>query len=226
MTYVVSNIHGCYADFTALLKEINFSKNDVMFVLGDIVDIGDDPIELVCDLSMRENVWPVAGEHDKLAAEMLEGFSEMLKEGKTPDADFIAKMQKWVAMGGQRTLDGFRELDEDMREGVIDYLADMAPYETLHVGGKDYVLVHSGIKGYEADKELEDYDWADFCAEDADVCAVGDATMIVGHAPTTENFSCNGDIYRGDGFIAIDCGAARGGRLACLCLDNGEEYYV
>ena len=83
MTYVVSNIHGCYADFTALLKEINFSKNDVMFVLGDIVDIGDAPIELVCDLSVRENVWPVAGEHDKLAAEMLEGFSEMLKEGKS-----------------------------------------------------------------------------------------------------------------------------------------------
>ncbi len=226
MTYVVSNIHGCYAEFTTLLNEINFTKDDVMFVLGDIVDIGADPIPLLCDLSLRENVWAVAGEHDKLAAEMLEGFSEMLKNGGTPEAEFISKMQNWIAMGGQRTLDGFRELDDDMREGVIEYLADMAPYETLHVGGRDYVLVHSGIRGYSEGKALDDYDWDDFCADGADTCAVGAATMIVGHAPTTENFSCNGDIYRGEGFIAVDCGAARGGRLACLCLDNGEEYYV
>lgn len=226
MTYVVSNIHGCYADFTALLKEIKFSKDDVMFVLGDIVDIGSEPIELLCDLSFRENVWPVAGEHDKLAARMLQGFDKMLKSGSTPDADFIAEMQKWIAMGGQSTLDGFRALDADMREGIIEYLADMAPYETVNVGSRDYVLVHSGIRGYEAGKDLDDYDWDDFCADGADQCALGEATMIVGHAPTTENFSCNGDIYRGEGFIAIDCGAARGGRLGCLCLDNGEEYYV
>ena len=36
----------------------------------------------------------------------------------------------------------------------------------------------------------------------------------------------DGKIYKGDGFVAIDCGAGRGGKLACLCLDNGEEYYV
>ena len=44
--------------------------------------------------------------------------------------------------------------------------------------------------------------------------------------PTTENYACDGKIFKGDGFVAIDCGAGRGGKLACFCLDNGEEYYV
>ena len=26
--------------------------------------------------------------------------------------------------------------------------------------------------------------------------------------------------------IAIDCGAYDGGKLACLCLESGEEFYV
>ena len=40
------------------------------------------------------------------------------------------------------------------------------------------------------------------------------------------NFNSDGKIYKGDGFVAIDCGAGSGGKLACFCLDNGEEYYV
>ena len=35
-----------------------------------------------------------------------------------------------------------------------------------------------------------------------------------------------GKIYRTDGFIAIGCGAAEGGTLSCLRLEDGEEFYV
>ena len=37
MTYVISNPHGSYTQFVRLLEVINFSKDDVMFVLGDEV---------------------------------------------------------------------------------------------------------------------------------------------------------------------------------------------
>ena len=219
MTYVVSNIHGCYADFTALLKEINFSKNDVMFVLGDVVDIGDDPIELVCDLSMRENVWPVAGEHDKLAAEMLEGFSEMLKEGKTPDAAFIAKMQKWVAMGGQRTLDGFRELDEDMREGVLDYLGELMLYDEVAVKGKTYFMLNGGIANFDADTDPEEYAPEDFAAVKLDMNKeyYSDKIMITANAEQ----GVYDKITQRANNICIGCETA-----ACLRLEDGEKFYA
>ena len=52
MTYAVANLHGCFDKFKRLLKEIRFSDDDVMYVIGDIVDHGEEPIELLCDLSM------------------------------------------------------------------------------------------------------------------------------------------------------------------------------
>ena len=38
MTYVVSDLHGSFEKFKKLLKEIRFCDDDVMYVLGDIVD--------------------------------------------------------------------------------------------------------------------------------------------------------------------------------------------
>lgn len=225
MTYVISNPHGCYDQFVTLLETIKFGKDDVMFVLGDVVDYGPETMDLLCDLTYRENIWPVAGEHDRRAYRMLLGFDKMLKEGGTPDADYIAEMSEWVANGGQVTLNAFRELDEDMKEGVLDYLFELPPYETVTVGDKEYLLVRSGIAGYKPGRDLDDYDEEDFFADDG-ARKIEGATVICGHLPTTEFFDGMGEIFEGDGFIAVDCGAARGGRLACLCLDNGEKYYV
>ena len=136
MTYVVSNLHGCYQKYKELLKTIRFKDTDIMYVLGDIVDYGDEPMELIADMSMRYNVYPVVGEHDYTAIRMLQGFDRMLKGGSEPDPDYIAEMTEWASHGGKVTLDSFRALDDEMREGVIDYLSDLALYEEVNAGGR------------------------------------------------------------------------------------------
>ena len=223
MTYVVSNLHGEYQKFLELLDKITFKESDLMYVLGDIVDYGAESMELIGDLSVRLNVYPVAGEHDFLAARMLAGFDKMLKSGGTPDADYIAEMTAWVQDGGEPTLSGFRALDEEEREGVLDYLGEMALFEELEINGKEYLLVHAGIADYSEDSDLEDYLPEDFFSEplDAEYALVEGKTVIVGHVPTA-----SGKIERGEGSIFLDCGVANGGKLACLCLETGEETYV
>ncbi len=223
MVYVISNIHGNYIKFKEMLDKISFSDNDIMYVLGDIVDFGDESMEVVCDLSVRMNVYPVMGEHDATAYKMLSGFDDMVKNGKTPDADFIAEMQAWSADGGDKTLASFRTLDADMKEGVLDYLADMMPYEIAEVGDAKYLLVHAGIANFEKGKDLDDYDPEDFYTEPLDMEKqyFSRTNVIVGHMPTK-----SGKIVRNGKNIAIDCGVANGGALACLCLDNGKEYYI
>ena len=225
MTYVISNPHGAYTEFDRMLEIIKFGKDDVMFVLGDIVDIGSEPMDLLCDLTFRENIWAIAGEHDKQAHRMLEGFERMLKSGESPDADYIAEMSEWMQNGGKVTLDAFRALDSDMREGILEYLEDLPTYETISAGGTEWLLVHSGIKGYDPDIDFDDYEEEAFFFDEADRKVDG-YILVCGHLPTNDNFACDGKIFKGEGFVAIDCGAARGGRLACLCLENGEEYYV
>ena len=64
MTYVTSNIHGDYASFKKLLQTISFKDSDIMYILGDICDIGDESMELIEDISMRYNVYSIVGEHD------------------------------------------------------------------------------------------------------------------------------------------------------------------
>ena len=56
-----------------------------------------------------------------------------------------------------------------------------------------------------------------------------DTYVVTGHTPT-QHIAGNpkpGYIYRKNNHIAIDCGASLpGGRLAAICLDTGEEFYV
>ena len=223
MTYVMSDIHGNYEKFKSILSQISFRDSDVLYILGDLVDMGEESMELIDDLSVRLNVYCVAGEHDFLAARMLSGFSKMLESGAAPDPDYIAEMTAWVQEGGQSTLEAFRALGGDEREGVLDYLEDLVLFEDVTVKGERYVLVHAGIADYSPDTELEDYLPEDFFSEPLDATRplIDGATVIVGHIPTA-----SGKIERGEGSIFIDCGAGEGGRLGCLCLETGEEYYA
>lgn len=223
MTYVISDIHGNYKQFLDLLEQIDFKDEDILYLLGDLVDFGEESMELIEDVSVRLNVYPIAGEHDFTAVRMLRGFDRMLKSGATPDAEYIAEMTQWVKEGGQSTLEAFRALDEDAREGVLEYLEEMTLFEDVQIKGKRYVLVHAGIADYDAESDLEDYLPEDFFSEplDASYPLIEDATVVVGHVPTQ-----SGKITRGEGSIFMDCGACEGGKLACLCLETGKEYYA
>ena len=229
MIYAVSDLHGSLDKFQKLLREIRFSDNDVMYVVGDILDYGDQPIELLCDLSMRYNVIPIVGDHDYRALKLLGELDKMLRGESAPDPEVLGQMTAWIQDGGQKTMEGFKALDEDMKEGVIEYLEDMSLYEEVEVKGKKYLLVHAGIADFDADTPLDDYMPEDFIHESADTeCQLIDGvTLVVGHRPTYEIEGAEkGKIYHGEGVIAIDCGAAFGEPLGCICLDNGKEYYI
>ena len=99
----------------------------------------------------------------------------------------------------------------------------MSLYEEVSVRGKDYFLVHAGIADFEDGDDPDDYLPADFFSEPIDPARplMKDRIVIAGHQPTK-----SGKIERGNGSILIDCGAAEGGSLGCLCLETGAEYYV
>lgn len=76
LRYVISDIHGCYREYLALLKKINFSDSDYLYVLGDAVDKGSNPMDVLKDLMRRNNVTFIIGNHDFL-------FSHFLKKADT-----------------------------------------------------------------------------------------------------------------------------------------------
>ena len=219
MTYVVANLHGNNTGFQKLLQMLKLKQSDILYVLGDSVDFGEETMDLLTDMSMRVNVYPLAGEHDLKALRMLTGFEKMLKEGGTPTPEFSAEMTAWAQDGGMATLSGYRALDAEMREGVLDYLAECMLCDEIEVGGKTYFLAHAGLSNYSADKAPEDYEPEEvFSTELPDADFFKTRTLVVGHTPTA-----SGKIERRDGVIYLDCGM---GKIGCLCLETGEEYYV
>ncbi len=219
MTYVVANLHGNNAGFQKLLQEIKFKEKDILYVLGDSVDFGEESMDLLTDLSMRVNVYPLAGEHDLKALRMLSGFEKMLANGSAPTPEFSAEMTAWAQDGGMATLTGYRALDSDMREGVLDYLSDFMLCDEVKAGGKTYFLAHAGLSNYDADKSPEDYEPEEvFATELPDADFFKTRTLVVGHTPTA-----SGKIERKGDVIYLNCGV---GKIGCLCLETGEEYYV
>lgn len=223
MTYVVANPCGNAEKMREMMQKIRFSDRDLLYVIGNLADFGDEPMDLIADLSVRANVYPIAGERDFLAARMLDGIRKT-ERGETPDPSFVEEMSEWIRDGGMNTVQGFRALDDDDREGVLEYLEDMTLYEEVEIGGKRYVLVYAGIADYEAGSDLEDYLPDDFFSEPLprDRRLIPGATVIVGGGAPTGS----GKIERGEGSIFLDCGVKDGGSLGCICLETGEEFYV
>ena len=104
----------------------------------------------------------------------------------------------------------------------------MPLYEEVTVNGRDYLLIHQGIYDFTPDVELDWLEPEDFFSEALDPTAkyFEDKTIIVGHTPTSESNGGADRIFYGNGTIFIDCGLGRGGRLGCLRLEDGKEFYV
>ena len=64
MHYVMSDLHGCYEEYLELLRKIRFSDEDVLYVLGDVIDRGPETVTLLQDMMMRSNVIPLIGNHE------------------------------------------------------------------------------------------------------------------------------------------------------------------
>lgn len=71
MTYVISDIHGEYEKYIDILNQIEFSDEDVLYILGDIVDRGGSPVKILLDIMERPNVFPIMGNHDLMALDIL-----------------------------------------------------------------------------------------------------------------------------------------------------------
>ena len=128
MTYAVSNLYGRLDKFEKLAKKINFKDRDVMYVLGNIVDFGEDSVSIVNELSTRYNVYCVLGEHDYKAYMLLSEFDRILKNGQAPSADFSLNMIEWAQNGGQATLEAFKDADSDEKEGFLEFLSDLVQF--------------------------------------------------------------------------------------------------
>ncbi len=231
MTFVIGDIHGKKEKYLEMLQKLNPSETDAVFVLGDVIGIGDDGIEILKDMMYRANIFPVLGEQEYMAKELFPLISgaKTIEEAKNLLSGEKAKLfEKWLTMKSEKTVSDFLSLDEENKESIIDYLSEFAPYEEVEAGGKTFILAHAGIDGFEEDKPLDEYDEKAFVFAETDYqkAYFPESYLITGHTPTAMiDRQYTGKVYAKKRHLAIDCGAAYGGRLAAVCLDKLKVYY-
>lgn len=67
----MSDIHGEYDRYMAMLDLIQFSEQDTLYILGDVIDRKPGGIEILQDIMRRPNVHMIIGNHEQM---MLDSF--------------------------------------------------------------------------------------------------------------------------------------------------------
>lgn len=233
MKYVISDIHGCYDRFRALTERIGIRASDTLYILGDCVDKGPEPVRVLQDLAARDNVTILMGNHDAAALKVLrrlsEGVNEMNFRSLLPREDRLPYIF-WMRDGGRITAEQFMALSVRERDRLLDFMGAFLPYTETEAGGRHFVMVHAGIHNFAQDRPMSSYSMNDLILHRADYgrryFPEPDRILVTGHTPT---FTIRSDgqslVYRGQGHLAVDCGCVYGGCLCAVCLDNLQVWY-
>ena len=231
-TYAMSDIHGMYGKYMEMLKKIGFSDKDTLFVLGDVVDRGPEPVRVIQDMMSRPNVFGLMGNHDLFALDMMSRLTKEITEENYDtgiDDELLRQLNAWYSEGGGSTMDGFMSLSPKDRLDAVEYLREFSLYEIIDVGDRTFVMIHAGLGGYYPGKKLSQYSAEELISSRCDPTIRyfedDQVFLVTGHTPTPTIIGEPKILRSGNNFL-IDCGDCFAGRLACLRLDDLEEFYV
>lgn len=234
MRYIIGDIHGCYDEFNALLKKIRFSNEDELWVLGDAVDRGPEPVKVLRKIMESPNMHYIIGNHDYFMCSIFSALLEKHKELKSDDALTLEELDvllDWAKEGGAPTIKQFLACPIEEQIELMDFLANSPAFTILEHEEKSLVLTHAGIENYQEGKELSEYPKKAFLHKRADyskpLFADANTILVTGHT-STPLIRPDGSflIYKENGHIALDCGCVFGGKLAAYCIETGEAFYV
>ena len=208
-TYVIGDIHGCYDKLQEMLRKINFTETDRLYLVGDYIDRGEKSLEMLCWLEgIGENIFPIKGNHDSDFAEYIRIMKRIDEEEQlgtnydsNKDTIVLYETTIYAMKNGDSVeavmFDHYGTICELLQHEEVNFdklckwagMLDALPYfYRLELAGKQYVVVHAGF--CEAGMDLEGlyYGREDFflnAREDAvRLGGIKDGTVIAGHTPT------------------------------------------
>lgn len=232
MIYVTSDIHGNLDRLKRLIKEIELSKKDTLYIIGDLVDRGEEPIEVIEYVMEKPNIEVIMGNHDEM----------MLHSLKYKDK---VQIERWSRNGCIPTEIGFKKRSIKTQEKILNYIENLPYYKLID---NKYLLVHAGFEPDRLFENMKNKPLEEALLEQKDRLvwvrqdfymnkALEGIITIFGHSPTPSiNKAFGNEIVKAHEIwfdktyndkIGIDVGNCyEGGRLAALRLDDFKIYYV
>lgn len=230
MIYVCSDLHGYSLEkFKIFLAKADFSDNDFLYILGDVIDRGTDGVKILKWLMSMPNAQLILGNHEQMMVASSFVFDEISNESiSNLTGSKLVSYSTWVANSGQPTIDALSATRQSEIKYILEYWEEAPLYETVTVNGKDFILTHSGLGNFSSDKKLSDYTSEELLWNRPNIEQkyFDDITVVFGHTPTVYY----GDDHKGkmlftDTWIDIDVGAGLGLPPAILRLDDMKTFY-
>lgn len=235
MIYVMSDVHGCMDEFKKMLEKIHFSDNDMLYIIGDVVDRGPRPIELLQYIMKHKNMELLMGNHeDMMLSSMVSPYLDKEEmEALSVSQKIQSNRQLWVYHnGGYVTAQQYNELTGEERHEIYDYLVSLDKVKEFELNDEKYLFIHGAPDPFfEESMKRGNYStdvlWERIERWDIDKDLIPGYEIIVGHTPTYHyGQQYEGKIINNTHKYLIDCGCVFGYALGCLCLDTKETYYI
>ncbi|MCH5324906.1 MAG: metallophosphoesterase [Eubacterium sp.] len=232
MIYATSDLHGYPLDkFQALLDKAGFGEEDFLFVLGDVIDRGADGVTLLRWMMEQPNVQLILGNHEAMMLNSRFVFDTVTDESISRLRSFeLDAYSAWKLNGATPTLDALRALDKEQVDAIFEYLSEAPLYETVTAGGRDFLLLHSGLRNFDKYRKLTGYLDDDFLWHRPNLTDryFDDIFCVFGHTPTRYyGTEYKGRAIKTDTWINIDTGCGHGDMTPMvLRLDDMKEFYV
>lgn len=227
LTYIVSDVHGRADRFHEIIDKVNFTDEDQMYILGDVIDRNPDGITILCEIMSADNMHMLLGNHEYMMVNAIDDPGYQINQ-------WCTNLDLWYLNGGAVTEEAYNELDAEKQKEIISYIKQLPLNIEIICNSKLYLLVHgSPVSMYNEEysqyvDKIEYAVWNRFDPQKDEFDA--DSTLICGHTPTihlSPSFPMR--VYRAKNVLYIDCGCAYskedGGRLACVCIETGKIVY-
>lgn len=209
---IIADIHGCKKTFVKLLKKINFSVHDELFILGDIINRGKDSsgvLNYIIKLKKTGyNILALRGNHEQMLLDIIENEPSRLHE----------------YLIYQKSEDLLNDKGK-IKNKYLNFLKDLPYYFELD----KFILVHAALD-LSADNIFEDKNFMLFSRyQRGNTSQLEGKQMIHGHSVTDIKI-IRSSVSEKNSIISIDNGCIytrekKGfGRLICLNPDTLEVF--
>ena len=172
--FAIGDIHGCFNTFESLLEdELNLTKDDQLFLLGDYINKGfrgREVLEYILELiEDGYQVYPLIGNHEYFILRDIQ-FSN-LSNNRTQIRDLIESKELLDANG-------------NLEPKFLTFIQELPYYYELD----DFILVHAGLD-FELKNPLTDKMSMIYARNfEVDITKIDDKILIHGHTPVNLDF--------------------------------------
>ena len=223
-TYVCSDLHGEYDLFVKLLKEISFTLEDEMYIIGDIIDKGTNSLKLLDFIMQHQNIHCVMGNHEQAFMDYC--YSVTQNNPDATDDEILNKFQLYFPY------DNFKLTWE-----IYEYIESL-PY---YIETKKFICVHAGFET-DANGDILPLEYQstkfmvyDRSFKDKNIKNTFGKPILIGHTPCyydnpdrtiIKSPNINSTNILDYTKIRLDTGAPFTHLLGCLRIEDMKEFYI